>query len=207
MPQPADGVIKFELQHHSGALPAWADSSAIRHWFAACRELDLIGQHANRYGGAAYGNISQRAEQGFLITGSQTGGQPQLSADDIAWVTAFDVDANQLQSQGPIKPSSESLTHGQLYALAPEVNFIIHIHDKHLWEGAQALGLQATDAQAAYGTPQMAREVQRLMADPQVCAAGMFSMAGHEDGLVIFGESAKQAGERTLALYRRGQQI
>jgi hypothetical protein len=202
-----EGVIKFQLQHEQGQLPPGFDTHDIRYWFGVCRELDLIGQHPDRYQGAAYGNISQRAPQGFLISGTQTGGQAQLGGNDIAWVIAFDVDANALRSQGPVKPSSESLTHGQIYALAAEVNFIIHIHDRHIWENAAELGLPATSVAAAYGTPEMAREVERLMADPAVRGAGAFSMGGHEDGIVIFGSSAHAAGQRTADLYRRAQAL
>ena len=202
-----EGVIKFKLQHEQGQLPPGFEIQDIRYWFGVCREMDLIGQHPDRYEGAAYGNISQRAQQGFLISGTQTGGQAQLGETDIAWVTTFDVDGNALQSQGPSKPSSESLTHGQLYALADEVNFIIHIHDRHIWEKAGQLGLPATSKLAEYGTPEMAREVERLMADPAVRGAGVFSMAGHEDGIVIFGSTADEAGKRTLELYRRVQAL
>jgi len=202
-----EGVIKFRLQHGQGPLPPEGFTRDIRYWFGICHQLGLIGQHPDRYQGAAYGNISQRAPQGFLISGTQTGGQAQLGEQDIAWVIDFDVDGNTLQSQGPVKPSSESLTHGQIYALADEVNFIIHIHDRHIWQNAPQLHLPATSVTAEYGTPEMAREVERLMADPAVRGAGVFSMAGHEDGIVIFGSTAEEAGARTLNLYRRAQAL
>jgi hypothetical protein len=198
-----EGVIKFRLEHHEGGLPPDAEPESLTRWFAICRALELIGQDPRRYQGAAYGNISQRQPQGFLITGTQTGGKTALGAHDIAWVRDIDIDTNRVISQGPRRPSSESLTHGQLYALLPEVRFIIHVHSPLIWRQARRLGLPATDPLAAYGTPAMAREVERLARGTPVAEQGIISMGGHEDGIVVFGGHAEQAGLRLLRLYRR----
>ena len=203
MPPDSEGVIKFELRHDSGPLPPDGGLDAIRRWFGICRALDLIGRDPARYEGAAYGNISRRAGTGFLITGTQTGGQETLAPDDIAWVREIDVARNRVVSQGPARPSSESLTHGQVYALAPRAGFVIHVHSPLLWRRAGALGLPATAPEAAYGTPAMAREVERLLGQASGGEAGAFSMGGHEDGIVVFGPSPEQAGLRLLRLYRR----
>jgi len=200
---PQEGVIKFSLDHQASALPGWADIHDIQAWFLRCRELDLIGQHPERYEGAAYGNISQRAEAGFLITGTQTGGKPRLAKTDICWVQQIDLDKNQLQSSGPVEPSSESMTHDQVYRYLPEVNFVIHVHSKPLWEQAEKLGLAITSPLAEYGTPEMAHEVERLLEDPEVAQAGVFSMGGHEDGIVVFGRDAAQAGKRLETQFAR----
>ena len=203
MPSDSEGVIKFELRHRPGPLPPGGGTDAIRQWFGICRALDLIGRDPARYQGAAYGNISQRAETGFLITSTQTGGQETLAPDDIAWVREADVAANRIVSQGPARPSSESLTHGQIYALAPRAGFVIHVHSPLLWRRAGGLGLPATAPDAAYGTPAMAREVERLLDQTSDNEAGAFGMGGHQDGIVVFGPTPEQAGLRLLRLYRR----
>ena len=200
---PADGVTKFRAIHQRGALPGDADDSAIRHWFAICRALDLIGRHPGRYQGMAYGNISQRLARGFLVTGTQTGGRTTLGDADIAWIQEVDIGANLVRSQGPARPSSESLTHAALYALSPEVRFVIHVHSRLIWRQAQALDLPATDAGVAYGTPAMAREVERLARNPALQEGGVLSMGGHEDGILVFGGTPEEAGLRLLRLYRR----
>jgi len=203
MGTPQEGVVKFSLDHQVSPLPRWAKIVDIQAWFIRCRELDLIGQHPDRYAGAAYGNISQRAETGFLITGTQTGGKPQLENTDICWVQQIDLDNNRLKSSGPIEPSSESMTHDQVYKYVPQANFVIHVHNKPLWEHAQNLGLAITSSSAEYGTQEMAHEVERLLKDPKVVHSGAFSMGGHEDGIVVFGRDAEQAGARLEALFMR----
>ncbi|BAN69507.1 conserved hypothetical protein [endosymbiont of unidentified scaly snail isolate Monju] len=201
---PAEGVIRFRLEHTNGPLPGWAEPGEILAWFRRCQALGGIGRYPpERYQGAAFGNISQRGPEGFLITGTQTGGQQALTPGDIAWVKYCDIQENRVVSQGPARPSSESMTHGQLYTLDAGVGFVIHIHDPLLWRQADRLELPVTDPAAEYGTPAMAREVERLMAMPATREGGIFAMGGHEDGLVIFGTDAEQAGLRLLALYRR----
>jgi len=201
--QANEGVIKFDLAHRDAELAPWAEIGDLQHWFARCRALDLVGRHEHRYQGAAYGNISQRAPSGFLITGTQTGGHESLDASDICWVQHIDLDKNRLLSSGPSKPSSESMTHEQVYRNVPEANFVIHVHHKPMWQQARRLGLEITAAEAEYGTPEMAREVERLLKQPHVRARGAFSMGGHEDGILVFGASAEQAGRRLEALFRQ----
>lgn len=201
---PTEGVIRFQLEYRKAPLPEWADPTEIITWFRRCRALGGIGRYPpDRYHGAAYGNLSERGEEGFLITGTQTGGKDHLTDQDIAWVRRVDVENNRVISEGPAKPSSESLSHGQIYALHPGTRFVIHIHDALLWHQATALHLPLTDPGAEYGTPAMAREVERVMALPETLCSGAFAMGGHEDGIVIFGDDAEQAGIRLLRLYRR----
>ena len=202
-----EGVIKFGLAHSDTPLPAGLGISALQQWFGICRALDLIGQHPKRYDGAAYGNISQRLATGFLITGTQTGGKPALGEDDIAWVQAINIEENRVQSTGPIRPSSESLTHGQLYTLEPSVHFVIHVHSRLIWQQAGKLRLPMTAVDAAYGTPEMAREVERLMQLDAVHLQGVFAMGGHEDGIVVFGRTPDQAGQRLLRTYRQACEL
>jgi len=200
---PLDGVIKFELTHLPGDLPGHADASAIIHWFGICRALNLIGQDPKRYEGAAYGNISQRLEHGFLVTGTQTGGKQALNMQGVAWVTECDSASNRVSSRGPARPSSESLTHAQVYQELPEVSFVIHVHSPLIWRQTETLALPATPPQAAYGTPEMAQEVRHLLEDENCREQGVFSMGGHEDGITVFGETPESTGLRLLRLYQR----
>jgi L-ribulose-5-phosphate 4-epimerase len=140
-------------------------------------------------------NISCRLPAGFAITGSQTGHLAHLAPTDYALVTACQPEQNLVISQGPVKPSSESLTHAVLYQIDEKINWVMHAHNAPIWQAAEQLGLPCTRPDAAYGTPEMAAETIRLFAETEVRQKGIFAMAGHEDGIVSFGETAQQAAE------------
>ena len=120
-----------------------------------------------RLKGVGFGNISQRLsaadisakrtavrpyEDSFVISGTQTAHLSTLSANNYAKVTAFDPAQNTLTCQGLCKASSESLTHGIIYAQNPSINAVIHIHHLQLWQ--QLLyTIPTTRATVPYGTP------------------------------------------------------
>ena len=192
----SDGVIQYRLDYQQGPLPAGIDVAPLLAWFQTCHELGLIGREPGRYGGYAFGNISQRTDPGFLISGTQTGGLPALTPDDLCWVQACETATNHLSASGPVKPSSEALTHGEVYATLPDVSAVIHVHAPTLWQAAAALGLPVTDPTATYGTPAMARAVRDLLiAQP---TSGVLSMGGHEDGIIAYGPDLPTAGQLLL---------
>ena len=51
----------------------------------------------------------------------------------------------------------------------------------------------ATEPDVPYGTPEMAREVQRLFRETDVRNWKIFAMAGHRDGIVAFGHDFREA--------------
>ena len=156
-----------------------------------CRRHALIGRDPARYDGYAYGNISQRATRGFVVSGTQTGGQPMLTAADLAWVLDFDSTDNRLQATGPARPSSEAMSHGEVYAALPGIAAVIHVHSPLLWQAAAALGLPVTDPAAGYGTPAMARAIRELVASRP--AGGVLAMGGHEDGIIAYAPDMARA--------------
>jgi hypothetical protein len=62
--------------------------------------------------------------------------------------------------------------------------------------------LPTTDPAIAYGTPDMAREFQRLFTDTEFADKGVAVMAGHEEGLISFGATLGEAANRLLNLVR-----
>jgi L-ribulose-5-phosphate 4-epimerase len=204
--QQQEGVVKFQLQYApSPALP----DEALRELNAWRRMLfmnNLIGQDPARYGGFGYGNVSQRLEprdpshpRRFTISGTQTGGLAELNASHYAIVLECWPDRNTVLAEGPIQPSSESLTHGTLYELDDSIRFVLHAHSPHIWRHARELDIPTTCAGVAYGTPQMADEVRRLYRESDARARGIFAMGGHEDGVLTFSHSAAEAGCVMLA--------
>lgn len=209
MGMPHEGVIKFELEHEATAL------ESRRHGALACkliawREIlaltGLVGQDPARYGGAGYGNVSARLDppnaplgrRSFLITGTQTAGKRTLGLGDFSVVERYDYRQNRVQSRGLVQPSSESMTHGAVYDLAPHIRCVLHAHCPVLWRQADRLNLPTTDARASYGTIDMALEVRRLYRDTVLPERRVLSMGGHRDGIVVFGRTIEEAGSTLL---------
>jgi len=210
-----EGVIKFALEFREAPPLPDAALREINAWRKVLYLLRLTGQDPARYGGLGYGNISQRLEpydapperRRFVVSGTQTGGLAELDVGHYTTVVESYPKANRLVAEGPIRPSSESLTHGALYALDVSLRFIMHAHSPEIWRHAAALGIPRTDPAAAYGTPEMAAETRRLLRDEAVRAGGIFAMGGHEDGLVAFGRTAEAAGTVLLRALARAFQL
>ena len=154
-------------------------------------ELRLIGVDAN---GIGFGNLSIRdgATNNFYITGSATGGKPELTLADCARVVAYDFEKNWLRYEGSAIPSSESLTHAAVYESDAKAGSVIHCHDSKLW--AALLNQAPTSSKAVeYGTPEMAYEMTRLFKVTDVQSRKILVMAGHEGGIVAFGKDLEEA--------------
>jgi len=190
-----EGVIKFQLSYQPMALPPTANIAEINAWRTLCVQLGMLGQHPARYDNYGFGNISQRLGQSaqFIISGTQTGGKKVLTAADYALVSLCQPQLNRIAASGPCKPSSEAMTHGQLYLLDQTIHFVIHAHCPAIWHCADRLNIPQTRAEIPYGTVAMAAEVGRLFVETTVVQQRIFTMAGHEDGVVTFGNTAAAA--------------
>ncbi len=198
MQQPVEGVVKFNCRFiQAQSLPA-EELREINAWRRILYLLRLIGQDPARYAGFGYGNISVRlsraGQSAFVISGTQTGGIPELSTEHYTRVIACDPHRNFVEAEGPIRPSSESLTHGTLYRLDAAVNCVMHAHSQLIWQHAHALKIEMTDPDVLYGTPDMALEVERIWRETTAPERRIFAMGGHEDGIVAFGSSLEEAG-------------
>ena len=193
----AEGVIKYQLEYIPGPAPEPALISDVNAWRHILFLLGLIGQDDRRYGGYGYGNVSCRLNTGsneFVISGTQTAHLPLLTADHYVLVTESDATHNRIVASGIVKPSSEALTHGILYQTSTAINVVFHVHSPHIWNNAEALAISSTAKDVAYGTPQMAEDIKRLVQQEAVQQKGIFVMGGHQDGVVAFGGSAEEAG-------------
>jgi L-ribulose-5-phosphate 4-epimerase len=187
-----EGVIKF-----SGN---WIPSPPVREdqitelnaWRDTLYALQLLGITED---GIGYGNISCRSQGGFLITGSGSGRFSKLSSSDYTRVTAFDLEANSVTSEGPVMASSESMTHAAIYEKDKTTNAVFHVHHHELWLHLLE-SYPSTDKNIPYGTPEMAKEVMKLM--DALGSTRVFAMGGHEDGVIAFGRNVNEAGEALL---------
>jgi len=189
----SEGVIKYELHHIDEELSKEFSFAELNAWRTVLFKLNLIGQDPHRYHGLGYGNISQRiaGSSQFIISGTQTGHLEQLSRQDYCLITQAYPHKNQIYSQGACKPSSEALTHASVYAHDANINAVIHVHSPVIWQHTDTLNLAHTAADITYGTPEMAKAVAELLkAKPTI---NVFTMLGHEDGVIAFGESLSAA--------------
>lgn len=199
--QEQEGVIKFQQRYVRTDLPSY-DLSGLDGWRNVLYRLKLIGQDSARYGGAGFGNVSRRVgssdesrrKRKFVITGTQTGGTEKLTRGHYTTVLEYDFEKNLVLVEGPIEASSESMTHGMVYDQDGSVKYVFHVHSPEVWRASDKLCLPATRRDVEYGTPEMAEEVRRLFIDTDVSKRKIFSMAGHEDGIVGFGRTAEEAG-------------
>jgi len=194
--KPREGVIKFNLEFQRAPAQALGDIAELNAWRQILFRLGLTGRDPSRYGGLAYGNVSQRANSDrFIVSGTQTGGKPCLTADDYCLVLDFDLEENSICAMGPIEPSSEALTHGAVYSAVPQAGCVLHVHSSEIWRHAQLLNIPLTDKAIAYGTSEMGRAVGQAAKDS---TRGIVAMGGHEDGVLAFAEHPCGATTRLL---------
>lgn len=191
-----EGVIKFRVSSSQQSSIRSEMIADMNGWRYILHKLQLLGQSPDRYLGYGFGNISIRAEapkKGFIVSGTQTGKSELLTALEYVLVTDCDPMTNSIVSEGETAPSSEALTHGQLYSLDDTINCVVHAHSPDIWNNADILELPLTGRAVAYGTAEMALEVTQLFAKSSVSEKKIFSMGGHEDGVVSFGGNLREA--------------
>ncbi len=201
-----EGVIKFSLEHNHQTLDQGISIAEINAWRSIFVKLQLIGQSPERYQGYGYGNISQRLtnnQNAFVISGTQTGGIDPLQRKQFALVDQAKPQQNYLRSSGLIKPSSEALSHASVYQHCKDAQAVIHVHCPYLWQYAEQLGLPSTAANITYGTAEMAEEVGRLLNTKTLQEKRIFTMRGHEDGVIAYAEKLETAADILINHYAR----
>jgi ribulose-5-phosphate 4-epimerase/fuculose-1-phosphate aldolase len=195
----AEGTIQFRFDLTPGTRADWpgADQFALFvSWRRILRRLKLVGRDARRYDGYGYGNLSMRDTQQparFFISASQTSGAAAITPRDVVRIDRWNADRFEVAATGDAPPSSESITHGMLYAADPAIHWIMHAHSHEIWAVAGALGLPTTAAAVTYGSPAMAAAVADLMARHRQRPL-VFATLGHLDGIFACGAGAASAG-------------
>ena len=207
-----EGVIKFNDRDYQ-VTPALSehDIQEINPARERLYQLKLIGQ--NLEFNVGYGNISQRKNlqtlcstenPQFIISGSQTGHLAILNGEHYTQVVNFDINQNKISAMGPRThisgASSESLTHAAIYQCNLAIKAVIHIHSNAIWQGMLNDNLTHTPQDIPYGTPLMAQAVKEAVKNN---TRGYLAMAGHEDGVITYGEDFERAMEICMALYEK----
>ncbi len=187
--------IKFECRWLDEKPVAYKYLKELNTWRNRLYKERLIGVYPD---GIGYGNMSRRFERSnFLITGTGTGKFQKLNARHYTIVTSFNFSKNRVVCSGPVKASSESLTHAMLYECSNEINTVFHVHHRDLWSKLKHM-VPTTKSKVEYGTTAMALEIFRLFKETDVAKHKIIIMAGHEDGIITFGKTEKEAGDKIL---------
>lgn len=157
---------------------------------------DLVERVRSRY------HAGQRC---FLVTGSQTGREAVLDVSGLALVLEWSLAANELACAGPVRASSESLTHAALYEADSRIGGVVHVHAPWYW-AHWPQDAPRTAADVPYGTPAMGYEIQKIWRETDTALSGAACMGGHRDGLLAWGPTVVQALETLLTMLARIEQ-
>lgn len=165
----------------------------IIQWRQHLYSLGLIGASSD---GIGYGNISIRdgATDDFIITGSSTGNKEEIDASCFSLVTKVDIQNNTVWCQGPIKASSEAMTHASIYMEKPGVGAVVHTHNSRLWSEKKGVS-PTTDEEAEFGTPRLAQSIRRILRSEGSGDEGMIILGGHKDGMITYAQTIGRAVE------------
>lgn len=189
-----EGYIKFNCEWINQPLSVNVPLE-LKFWRDKMHELKQIGHYAEINIG--YGNISVKTPDGMIISGTQTGDVYPIQDEHFTLVSYYDINNNSVVCKGPIKASSESMTHAAIYEADSTIKAIIHIHNKELW--LKLINkVPTTKETVPYGTPDMANEIFRLFNETSVSHDKIIVMAGHDEGIIAFGKTISEAGELIL---------
>jgi L-ribulose-5-phosphate 4-epimerase len=179
--------VKFTYTRVRAEIAPFDQLAELNECRRKLRELHMIGVDSN---GIGFGNLSVRdgATGNFYVTGSATGGLPELALADCVRIVEYDFEKNWVRYEGAAIPSSESLTHAAIYEADARASAVIHCHDSVLWE-CLLYRAPTTSKAVAYGTPEMAYEIIHLFKASDVQKRKILVMAGHESGIIAFGKT------------------
>jgi ribulose-5-phosphate 4-epimerase/fuculose-1-phosphate aldolase len=189
-----EGYIKFNLIWKKARPFSSKNIEDLIYWRDICIKKADIGY--NNIQKVGYGNISKKQDDSiFTISGSQTGHIIKSNANLFTKVIDCKPESNTVSCEGPVKASSESMTHYACYNSNKNINAVIHIHNKKAWIKYKGV-LPTTPKNIRYGTLEMANAIKKLINE----GAKIIIMDGHEDGLVFVGHSLDDTGSRYLEL-------
>jgi hypothetical protein len=197
-----EGAVKYRAIHTmtpAVEVPHWEELDGIR---TALYDLRLLGVYEN---GIGYGNVSMRLTAAgpipsgaFFISGTSTGAVRTLGIEGYCTVLSADISRSRIVSAGPVRASSESMTHSAVYGSCPRVNCVIHIHNRQIFKGMIDDRCSATPQDAEYGTPEIALAIGGCVNKE---GEGDIVLKGHHEGLISYAPSIKAAYNRVLNLY------
>ena len=184
--------VRFSTAFLSHDPPHHALLPELRRWCRVFHEHGL----APPYPGGSSGNLSFRAGDGFIITGTAIGLKENLADDAFVEVVACDLAAGRVEVRGCRQPSSEAMLHGLLYRHFPTVGAVFHGHHEVITGQAEALGIPLSPSPLPYGSKELAEAALALAA-----TGDFFVLRDH--GFVAVGENMAKTGALCLAWLKK----
>ena len=195
-----EGYVKYSAEHTAAPAVQAAHWDELNNARTRLHQLNLVGVTS---GGIGFGNVSIRVKGNeFLITGTNTGSLPVLSPNEYCLVNSFDLERNCVVSTGPVRASSESMTHGAIYQSCSKANCVIHIHSREIFDAMLRDRYPATPVSAAYGTPEIAQAIKKCVQEING-NEGVIVLAGHDEGVIAYGETVERTLDLILELDRK----
>lgn len=192
-----EGYIKFNLSwRNENFYFSDNDFITINSFRNSLYKQNLIGAYSD---GIGFGNVSLRMKNSkFIISGSATGNIETLKKEDYSLITDFDIKNNSVTCIGLTKASSESMSHAAIYEANKNVNSVIHIHHKKMWN-IFLDKLPTTNKNGEFGTPEIALEIKKLTKKD----SGIIIMGGHPEGIISYGNTINQAYKILIEYYNK----
>jgi ribulose-5-phosphate 4-epimerase/fuculose-1-phosphate aldolase len=197
-----EGYIKFNLtQVKDDSTPALVlrELAALRN---RLYDLQLIGRYP---GGPGFGNVSHRIGRSnrFFISGSGTGRKERIGIGDFSRVIRWDREKNKVICRGEVRASSESMSHGAIYAANRDIRCVIHVHSSKLFSYMLDNGYPKTAPDAAFGTPLLSEEIG-MVVEYLDKPEGVLVIEGHEEGVFAYGQDIAGAEKVLMEVFNKG---
>lgn len=188
MPENEKVAPKFKTFLISKEIPTDPQLGELKYWADQFLKLGLAPDH----GEGAFGNLSFRVKDGFIITCTRFGKNDVDSPQAYVKVISVDYKDQVVKAQGQREPSSESMLHYAIYEQRPDVKAVFHGHYDAILNDKS---LVHTKTQEKYGTIELVNSVLDVLGQNNFIV-----MTGH--GFIALGKNMDEAGKRALSVCR-----
>lgn len=163
-------------------------------WGKIFSDLNL----APSYGKGSHGNLSFRHFGGCIITATLTN-LKRLKESDFVEIIDCRRKGGEMTvfCKGVLKPSTDSVIHFLIYQARRDVNSVFHGHDTVVLEKVDQLNIAQTAKERPSGSYELFREIKKVLGRRNYLVV-------KKHGILSFGRTNKQAGERALKVHELG---
>jgi ribulose-5-phosphate 4-epimerase/fuculose-1-phosphate aldolase len=181
--------VKFNINLTKKNITYPNSIEPLKDWCLFYSKYQLAPTHQT----GSFGNLSFRTnEKEIYITG--TGIDLGNITNNSCFVKINNCDFTKLQidAEGSMQPSSESMLHYYIYEKRPDINAIFHGHNIEICNKAIANNTPFTANEEPYGTINLVESASQLV------KYDIFILKNH--GFVVLGRSMEDAGRKTKQL-------